>query len=90
MTPSSHTFLALLVASALGGCVATTPETDRNFGSSVRSAVVLQTADPAAAANTTPVTGLDGRAAKASMDHYETTFRKPPEPQSSLTTGSGK
>lgn len=80
----------LLVTGLLAGCAATAPEVERNFGSSVRAAVAAQTADPSAAANTTPVTGLDTAAAKAARVHYEASFAKPPEPQHAMTTGSGK
>ncbi|UUZ56783.1 hypothetical protein LP419_18215 [Massilia sp. H-1] len=49
------------VSAMLAGCVATSPEAERNFGTSVRAAVAAQVADPAASANLTPVTGMDGR-----------------------------
>lgn len=78
------------VSAMLAGCVATSPEAERNFGTSVRAAVAAQVADPTASANLTPVTGMDGRAAKATHRHYEATFLKPPEPQGSMTTGTGK
>lgn len=80
----------LAVTGLLTGCAATAPEAERNFGSSVRAAVAAQTADPSAAANATPVMGLDGAAAKASHMNYERSYAKPPEPQHSMTTGSGK
>jgi type IV pilus biogenesis protein CpaD/CtpE len=90
-TPSKRFAAVLLgVAALLAGCVATSPQAERNFGSSVRAAVAAQVADPSASANMTPVTGMDGRAAKATHRHYEATFMKPPEPQGSMTTGSAK
>lgn len=80
----------LALTGILAGCAATAPDVERNFGSSVRAAVAAQTADPSAAANTTPVTGMDTAAAKAARMHYEGSFIKPPEPQRAMTTGIGK
>ncbi|HEY0061941.1 MAG TPA: hypothetical protein VGC21_07455 [Telluria sp.] len=90
-TQSNIIAMAVLgIAALLAGCAATSPEADRNFGSAVRGAVAAQVADPGASANTTPVTGMDGRAARATHQHYEQSYARPPEPQSSMTTGSGK
>ncbi|SHH40833.1 hypothetical protein [Massilia sp. CF038] len=91
MKTTSNTALAALAAlGLLAGCAASAPEAERNFGNSVRAAVAAQVSDPAAAANTNPVTGIDGRAARASQQRYEQSFLMPPEPQSSMTTGSAK
>lgn len=92
MKTQANTMAALVLGAAtlLAGCAATAPETERHFGNAVRAAVAAQVADPAAAANSTPVTGIDGRAARATQLHYEASFAKPPEPQGSMTTGRGK
>ena len=85
-TPLTSIALALLLA----GCVHTTPNWDRQFGSSVRAATAAQVADPSAQANPDPVTGIDGRAAKASQQHYEKSFATPQEHRSSMISGSAK
>jgi hypothetical protein len=70
--------LLLLALAALGGgCVATSPHADSQFGQSVRAAVALQTADPAAVRNTNPVSGMDGPAARAAQHKYEASFATP-------------
>ena len=72
--------LAAIVA--LSGCVQSSPKFDEGFGSSVRTSVAAQVADPAAANNTNAVTGLDGRAAAAAQQRYEASFVRPTEQQS--------
>jgi type IV pilus biogenesis protein CpaD/CtpE len=67
----------LLAALLLQGCVNTTPKWDRQFGQAVRANVAAQVLDPAAAANNNPVTGIDGRAARATQDRYERSFAEP-------------
>jgi type IV pilus biogenesis protein CpaD/CtpE len=85
------TMTALLALTAtLGGCAHTTPSWDNNFGASVRASTAAQVADPAAAANTNPVTGIDGGAARNIQRHYEGSYVKPEPHGSAMTTGSGK
>jgi hypothetical protein len=74
--------LALAALATLSGCVHTSPRFDDRFGTSVRASLASQVADPAAAANANPVTGIDGRAASASQQRYETSFARPTEQQS--------
>jgi hypothetical protein len=83
---------ALATTLLLSGCASTTPSWENNFGASVRSALALQTIDPAAAAaaQANPVIGIDGRAARAAQQRYESSFSTPAEAQGSLTTGSIK
>jgi type IV pilus biogenesis protein CpaD/CtpE len=69
--------LGALAALALSGCAATTPNWDRQFGNAVRATLASQVADPAAARNTNPVSGIDGRAARASQEHYARSFAQP-------------
>ena len=64
-----------LLALLLGGC-ATTPRWDEGFGETVRGTLATQVANPAAAANADPVTGLDGRAARAAHERYERSFKE--------------
>jgi type IV pilus biogenesis protein CpaD/CtpE len=79
----------LALVAALTGCVQTSPMVDRNFGSSLRASLAAQVADPAAAANARPVTGIDGRAAAATQKRYESSFATPTD-QHSLMTGQLK
>lgn len=70
--------LLALVPVALAGCNHTpTPHYDQHFGEAVRSAVAQQTINPDASSNTDPVAGLDGKAAGATMDNYDKSFRQP-------------
>lgn len=58
--------LTLLVAiPLLGGCESTPTELERNFGSSVRNMIELQTAQPGDEGF-----GMDGRKAEAVLDRY--------------------
>ena len=85
-----QTAAALLALATLAGCAATSPNWDRNFGDSVRATVASQVADPSAALNTNPVSGIDGRAAIAIQRRYETSFAIPAVHEPAMTTGSGK
>jgi type IV pilus biogenesis protein CpaD/CtpE len=73
-----------IALAALAGCVQSSPKFDSAFGSSVRSTVAAQVADPAAAGNTDPGRGIDGRAAAASQQRYETSYARPAEHQSTI------
>jgi len=64
-------FLILLAAGMLSSCADTTPHWDRRFGLDTRTTLALQIADPTAARNTDPVTGMDGRSARAAYDRYQ-------------------
>lgn len=70
LTPAA---LALLLA----GCAATSPQADARFGQSVRAALASQVAQPGAVRNADPVSGVDGRAARAAQEQYERSFAKP-------------
>ena len=47
---------------------------DKNYGKSFKQARVNQILDPEAEKNLEPVTGLDGKAAKAGIEKYRMTF----------------
>lgn len=64
-------FLILLAAGMLSSCADTTPHWDRRFGLDTRTTLALQIVDPTAARNTDPVTGMDGRSARAAYDRYQ-------------------
>jgi type IV pilus biogenesis protein CpaD/CtpE len=76
---------ALLAAlAALAGCAQSSPKFDASFGASVRATVAAQVADPAAAGNANPVSGIDGRAAAAAQQRYESSYARPAEHQSAM------
>jgi hypothetical protein len=83
--------LCFLLGLSLGGCasLSRTPEWDRHFGDTVRVALAQQIIDPSAAANTAPVNGLDGRAARSAMDQYQKSFSAPEPQRDVLTIGVG-
>jgi hypothetical protein len=64
-------------ALALAACT-TTPHLDSRFGAAVSAARAAQTANPEASRNPDPVAGMDGRAARETMERYQESFRAPP------------
>ena len=77
MTKRTLWFAALLVMTA-GGCASTTPHWDAGFGHAVNAAKARQTLNPDASKNPDPVAGIDGAAAKESIDRYQSSFKEPP------------
>ena len=73
-----------VLAAALAGCAPVAPQFESSFGNSVRASVAAQVADPAAVRNANPVAGIDGRAAQAAQQHYETSFRTPGAPEAAM------
>jgi hypothetical protein len=67
---------AILVA--LAGCVSPAPYVESQMGHAVSAAKAQQTVNPDASKNPDPVAGIDGRAAKSSVERYEDSFRAPP------------
>ena len=87
MTTQLRTLTVLAGCALLSACVSTTPGYDARFGDSVQIAQARHTIDPGAtvrnAAN--PVTGQDGRTARAAYDRYLFSFIRP-EPQPNVFT----
>ncbi|CDG85701.1 hypothetical protein [Janthinobacterium agaricidamnosum] len=79
----------LSACALLSACVGTTPQWDRHFGDTVRSALVSQVLNPDAAANTAPVTGMDGRAARAAVERYHKSFAEPAAQPVTFMLGAG-
>ena len=77
---------AALSGMLLYGCD-TTPRFNEHFGTSVRANVTAQVLDPAAAANTNPVTGMEGAAAVIAHERYESSFKEPEKPIRALVVG---
>lgn len=84
--------LKLLAASAaclLSACAPTTPQWDANFGNTVRTAFAQQIINQDASQNPDPVSGMDGRAARETMDRYQKSFREPAPQPNIFTIGVG-
>lgn len=83
-------FTALSAACAavlFGGCAQQPSLTDRDFGDTVRAAVAQQTANPDAPAKRAALGGIDGPAAKSTIDRYEKSYDTPPAPVNVFTIG---
>lgn len=91
MTQRTIIGLAQLGTAALilGGCAHPQYATDEAFGDSVRAAQAQQTLNQDASRNTAPMTGLDGAAAKATVDRYQKSYETPPAPVNVFTIGVG-
>jgi type IV pilus biogenesis protein CpaD/CtpE len=73
MSIRRNSFLLVSLLGTLQGC-SSTPRFNDNFGASVRANLSAQVIDPAAAANTDPVSGVDGVAARAAQERYQRSF----------------
>ncbi len=80
---------ALIAIGMMTGCAPTTPRMDMHFGEAVNTAKAQQTINPDASRNTDPVAGLDGQAAKSTIDLYQKSFKSPPPPVNVFTIGVG-
>jgi hypothetical protein len=81
--------VGLGACAALGGCLSTTPNWDRNFGNAVSQIRQMQTLNPDAADNTDPVAGVDGRTGVAAQATYNKSFTTPTPPTNVFTIGVG-
>ena len=82
--------IALAAVCLLSACAQTSPQFDANFGNTVRAAVAQQTLNPDASANTAPISGMDGRAAREAVDRYQKSFTVPELQPSVFTIGVGR
>ena len=87
--------MMLCALGVLAGCVSTTPELDLRQGEALRNLRAQQTLDPQATErNTSPVVGVDGKAARGAMENYRDSFRTPPaegrSPQTVIGIGTGQ
>lgn len=69
-----------LLAVLAGGCSnnPVTPNYDARFGDAVREARQRQTLNPQAGRQENALTGMDGTAARESVDRYHDAFKAPP------------
>lgn len=74
-------YVLLGVAVGVSACQNTMPRYEREFGESVRHTMQAQIIHPEAVNNPDPVKGLDGRAARDSINVYQRSFARPlPQP----------
>ena len=69
---SKGPLLAIVAVLVFAGCESEPSRVEQNFGSSVRNAIALQTADPEQGAY-----GMDGPLAGASLEQYRRDVAKP-------------
>jgi len=93
MTMHTSTFkfipAALLASVALASCAAQTPNLDEHFGDAVNAAKAQQTINPDASQNTNPVLGIDGQAAKGTIDRYHKSYEQPSATPNIFNIGVG-
>lgn len=87
---SFASMIAGLFLLGVPGCTTTTPALDRHFGETVNLMKAQQTLHPAAALNTNPVVGIDGKAAKSGYDAYQKSFATPEPQTNAFTIGVGR
>jgi len=73
----SELITGMLAVVVLAGCASTTPRMDEKFGEALNKAKAQQIINPDASQNTDPVAGVDGQAAKASIDNYHKAYQSP-------------
>jgi hypothetical protein len=82
-----------LAALLMGGCaeprIGGNSLTDQTFGNAVRAAQAQQTLNPEASRNSAAPQGMDGPAAKATIDRYQKSFETPSAPVNVYTIGVG-
>ena len=71
----------------LAGCVSIHPEVDQRHGQAVTAARDAQMFNPQASQNPNAVAGIDGKAAKETMDRYLESFKSPPPPITVISVG---
>ncbi len=89
---ATRTIAGIVALLMLQGC-SSAPRFEKNFGASVRANLTAQTVDPRAGANTNPVSGIDGPAARAAHERYQRSFVYPDSATSTPllnTLGGGK
>jgi hypothetical protein len=70
--------VSLAALGLLSGCVSIYPEVDERHGDAVRAATRAQILNPQGSGNAAIAPGIDGRAAKETMDRYVDSFKAPP------------
>jgi hypothetical protein len=88
MAMSNMNVFAILVAAGLtAGCVSIHPDVDRRYGEAVTAANAAQVLNPQGMRAATTAPGIDGRAAKETMDRYVDSFKAPPPTMNVINIG---
>jgi hypothetical protein len=82
-------FAALVLSACTEPRIGGNTLTDQTFGDAVRAAQAQQTLNPKASQNLMVPQGMDGHAAKSTVDRYEKSFELPPPPVNVYTIGVG-
>lgn len=78
MNKTLVSILCITLVVGTAGCASRTPVLDEHFGDAVREARAKQTINPDAGRNTDPVLGLNGLAARESIERYKDSTKAPP------------
>jgi hypothetical protein len=81
MRKPGQRLIHFLIASALcliAACAPVTPNYDAKFGAAVRDSKVAMTISPNAGSSQDPVAGMDGKASREALIHYQNSFKTPP------------
>lgn len=78
-----------IIVGGSAGCATRTPVLDRSFGDAVRAARAQQTLNPNAGRDADPVAGLDGLAARESIERYKDSTKAPPPVTNVINIGGG-
>lgn len=81
--------LLVMTAAVVAGCSSYPSNVDDNFGKAVTGLRAQQVIDPDAPSRRKPPAGIDGQAAKSSVDRYQKSFDTPPPPVNVLNIGIG-
>ena len=89
MNKTLVSILCITVVGATAGCATRTPMLDERFGDAVREARAKQTINPDAGRDADPVLGLDGLAARESIERYKDASKAPPPVMNVINIGGG-
>lgn len=79
-----------LLACAVTGCASSSPNYDARFGQAVRQNLQAQTFNPQAGESADLVQGLDGGAARESVQRYRDSFKAPPAVTNVINIGGAR
>jgi hypothetical protein len=90
MNPFARLALISLVAT-MSACADTSPYFSRGFGNEARTLWAQQTRDPEATQKhkDKKPDGIDGKAARQTLERYQKSFGDPPRPANAFTIGIG-
>lgn len=89
MNKTLVSILCITIVGATAGCATRTPVLDERFGDAVREARAKQTINPDAGRDADPVLGLDGLAARESIERYKDATKAPPPVMNVINIGGG-